>query len=38
MKRLAILGAGGHGRVVADGTKDTVIEALRKGRVGQAPA
>ncbi len=27
-----------NGRVVADGTKDTVIEALRKGRVGQAPA
>jgi len=26
-----------NGHVVADGPKETVIEALRKGRVGQAP-
>jgi ATP-binding cassette subfamily C protein LapB len=26
-----------NGRIVADGPKDTVIEALRKGRVGAAP-
>ncbi len=33
VERLAVLD---NGRVVADGPKESVIEALRKGRVGPA--